>query len=561
MPIVINSTVFRKYRLLNKVSLLFHTVRYLKPIQIYWRLYFRLYRKHTHNKCIQSLTTNDFKLVEVNSRPVSFDGCHFVFLNHSLEFTTTVNWNDLRRSKLWLYNLHYFDYIQQQDIEQQACINIIFQWVEDNPAFDGNGWEPYPLSLRIVNWIKFLQRVKVDDTTSRHILDSLYLQVRSLRRQLEFHLLGNHLFKNAVALLFAGYFFSGREAHEWYKKGKAILLDQLKEQVLADGGHYERSPMYHALILEDILDCLNLVKSNRHMGDHAFVDLLETKACAMLSFIEDIAHPDQTLPTFNDTSQGISSTLEQLTSYAQRLHLKWQKELSPLIEKSEFGLFILKNDQIHCIIDAGKIGPDYLPGHAHCDTLSYELSIKGYRVVVNAGVFQYAGEERNLYRATRSHNTVEIDHAEQHEIWSTFRVARRGYPCNVSVKCSNDELFFSGQHTGYQRLKGKPIHQRDIRVADKTMSVVDRVLGNGEHSAKSFIHLHPDVVIIESMRDQLTLGIKGSVFSLRIPDNSDWFVRDYEYSPEFGLKKKSKIVTISSKGACEISISYCFEVN
>lgn len=36
-------------------------------------------------------------------------------------------------------------------------------------------------------------------------------------------------------------------ADRWLTRGLRILHDELDEQLLADGGHFERSPMYHAL--------------------------------------------------------------------------------------------------------------------------------------------------------------------------------------------------------------------------------------------------------------------------------------------------------------------------
>ena len=84
------------------------------------------------------------------------------------------------------------------------------------------------------------------------------MQVRFLRKRLEIHLLGNHLFANAKALVFAGLYFTGNEADEWLGKGLAILEREVPEQVLRDGGHFERSPMHHGIILEDLLDLLNV---------------------------------------------------------------------------------------------------------------------------------------------------------------------------------------------------------------------------------------------------------------------------------------------------------------
>ena len=56
------------------------------------------------------------------------------------------------------------------------------------------------------------------------------------------------------------------------------------------------------------------------------------------------------------------------------------------------------------LVDCGEIGPDYLPGHAHCDTLSFELSLSGQRVVVDSGCGIY------------------VDGLNQPEIWGHIAV-------------------------------------------------------------------------------------------------------------------------------------------
>ena len=118
--------------------------------------------------------------------------------------------------------------------------------------------------LRIVNWIKWFLAAQPDQVLpSRPGSHSLAVQTRWLRSRLEWHLLGNHLFANAKALVFAGLYFDGAEAQAWLVRGCAILARELPEQILADGGQFERSPMYHALALEDLLDLLNLIGARR----------------------------------------------------------------------------------------------------------------------------------------------------------------------------------------------------------------------------------------------------------------------------------------------------------
>src|SRR5262249_39544867 len=132
------------------------------------------------------------------------------------------------------------------------------RWIEENRVGQGNGWEPYPLSLRIVNWIKW---ALAGNELGVVAVQSLAVQTHYLVRRLEWHLLGNHLFANAKALIFAGVFFRGSEADSWRSKGLNILARQLPEQLLADGGHFELSPLYHSRIQEDLLDLVNLART------------------------------------------------------------------------------------------------------------------------------------------------------------------------------------------------------------------------------------------------------------------------------------------------------------
>src|SRR5205085_8722772 len=131
-------------------------------------------------------------------------------------------------------------------------------WIDENPPAVGVGWEPYPTSLRIVNWIKWaLAGNRMNDKA----IASLAVQVRFLSQNLEQHLLGNHLLANAKALVFAGLFFEGDEAVSWLRTGLRLLAREIPEQVLPDGGHFERSPMYHSAILEDMLDLCNVTQT------------------------------------------------------------------------------------------------------------------------------------------------------------------------------------------------------------------------------------------------------------------------------------------------------------
>ena len=252
------------YNTINKLTLFFHTILYLKPIQIVGRIWFKYYRPIIDRSSAPAQRSNNGQWQPPCTYAISqHKPLLFTFLNETHAVKSASDWNQPSRPKLWLYNLHYFADLNAEDASSRHhwhC-QMIDRWIAENPPVAGNAWEPYPLSLRIVNWVKWgLQGNELKTFWQ----DSLALQARYLYQRIEWHLLGNHLLANAKALIFAGSYFSGPEAERWLTKAHTILQRQLTEQILADGGHFERSPMYHSLILEDLLDLLNLSRTYPH---------------------------------------------------------------------------------------------------------------------------------------------------------------------------------------------------------------------------------------------------------------------------------------------------------
>lgn len=549
--------------MLKKLFLLFHTVRFLKPIQLYWRFYLKINQFFPFSVDIKEpIRIRQVDLIPPITKYSSLSNEQFCFLNELGAAELPIAWNTDKMSKLWVYNLHYFDYLNQQQIDQQCALGLMQDWIKQNAVGTGNGWEPYTLSLRIVNWIKFLSQFNFKDDQLSSLYESLFVQSRYLFEHLEYHLLGNHLFKNGVALMFAGAFFEGNEAQGWLKKGCAIITQQTKEQVLADGGHFERSPMYHELILEDILDCLNLDKAASCLSCSE-AEFMEGKAVDMLSFLADIVHQDNDIPFFNDSALHIAPSPEAIFNYADNLSLQFTTELggAGVIEKPDFGLIILQNQRSKLIFDVGFIGPQYLPGHAHCDTLSYELSLEGKRCIVNSGTYQYAGDERNLFRATSAHNTVQIDGVEQHEIWSTFRVARRGYPFDVSLKKKDIDLVeCSASVSSFKGLQGKPVHKRVISYQNNQVMINDTIEGDGNHLAESFVHLHPDVDIINVSDTVLECKLGECDFSIQALNDLKIDIEKGWFSPEFGIKTENTVLVLRQQAASPFSFGYAITI-
>jgi uncharacterized heparinase superfamily protein len=487
-------------------------------------------------------------------------------LNETHELEKPEDWNRVDWEKLWLYNLHYFDDLNAHGAEARTDWHraLISRWIAENQPGRGSGWEPYPLSLRIVNWIKWALAAH---PFSGHAIHSLSVQTRYLWRRLEYHLLGNHLFANAKALVFAGLFFEEPEAEGWLKKGLAILEQEIPEQVLGDGGHFELSPMYHSIILEDLLDLINLCRTYPgalpdpyRNTPEAWVEVTDR----MRHWLRELSHPDGQIAFFNDAAFGIAAAPQDLEAYAARLGF-------PRLPPIEDGLLHLKDASyvrirrgpIYLLFDVGKVGPDYLPGHAHADTLSFELSWGAQRVICNSGTSCYGtGTQRLWERSTAAHSTVKVDGTDSSEVWGGFRVARRASVHGVRVWEDRESAWTEGSHDGYRRLPGCPVHRRRIEVGSGVVHWWDEVTGKGRHEVVGYIPIHPDVSLHQVQQNIWRLDVPGTVrLELRAEGDVSLAVEEGGFAPEFGKVLERRVLKWVWQGVLPVRVTFgIFEI-
>ena len=446
----------------TQIGLYWHTVRHLKPVQVRDRILRRLPGRV--KRSLPPLRSRAGAWVEpVWYQPVPLQ----------------------RQCRLQQYMLHY---------HERPNDDLVRAWIVANPPGRGVGWEPYPLSRRVTNWIKW---VLSGGNATPEIRRSLASQAEWLARRLEYHLLGNHLFANAKALVFAGCFF---QAEAWLRKGLDLLQREIPEQILSDGGHFERSPMYHSLILEDVLDLVNLSR--------VYPGLLpdwSPVAARMSGWLKQLLHPDGQISFFNDSTFGVAPEPHLLFEFAARLVIQ-----ADSVQLSESGYIRIENDTTVVLFDAGPIGPDYQPGHAHADTLSFELSHRGQRLLVNSGISTYeAGPERQLQRGTSAHNTVRVGGSDQSEVWSAFRVARRARPFEVHT---DRRSWAEADHDGSHRLKTPVTHRRRIELHQDRLAITDTLDGRGPHEIELFFHTHPGASVDIRLDSQLTRAVEATRF-------------------------------------------------
>lgn len=513
-----------------------NTIRYLKPSQVYGRLFLNWFKPRIAQVRKVEPRSESGKWIKPAEREPSMVGAFKFNLLGQTRDLQEIDWNGSQVEKLWRFNQHYFDDLNAKQSSERTSWHkeLIEDWIVRNPPCEGIGWEPYPTTLRIVNWIKW---AKAGNALSPQALESLAIQAEWLSKRVERHLLGNHLLANAKALVFAGLFFEGSPAMTWLSTGLEILRQEIPEQILNDGAHFERSTMYHALMYEDALDLFNALSNI----DSAPCDLaglrdeLLEKIPKMGEWLNSMCHPDGEISFFNDAALGISPPPLALANYAQRLGFPQTMETSrDSRHLPDSGYVRLARDSAVALLDCAPLGPDYLPGHGHADSLSFELSIHGQRVIVNGGTSTYELGARRLHeRGTSSHSTVEIDDKDSSEVWGSFRVARRARPTVSNCELISSLMTVSCSHDGYARLPGKPIHERTWELQDKELKVSDQVVG-GKCSGVSRYIVHPSVKVVpvDDCSWILTLGNGQRVRFDALSGSAG--VEAADYAPRFG---------------------------
>ena len=432
-------------------------------------------------------------------------------------------WRDPADGLLFLFHLHGFGPLasyaagERSPAGDRFWAGVLETWLASEGEPRRPAWHPYATSARIVSWAAALSSVETwSEALRTRLVQSLWRQGRYVRRAIEHDIGGNHVLKNAKALVVAGACFPGSSLVE---TGLRLLEDEVGRQVLADGGHEERSTSYHREIAHDLAEVSELLERT----DATAPAWLASARSRMDSWQARLAGLDGCLPLLNDAWEG-----PPLTARGDR---------APVDELGASGYTVLRDRDAQVVFDAGPISPPHLPPHAHADVLSFVLWADGRSLVVDPGAYAYTGPARRAFRSTAAHNTVEVAGRDQCELWGDFRAA---FPPRVRalpvVRGAGGVLLARGRHDGYRRLSEPVVHQRAlVLIPREGIVVIDLLQGRGPQPVRSFLHLAPDLRC-ESPRQVGPFGLAV------LGDGAELHLTPGEYAPFLGTRVKATVV-------------------
>ena len=530
----------------NSLLRLLRTCSYLRLSQIFFRVWYSLKRNifprffvfktvsqsnHLLLQSIIPLVAGD-KYIEQNPQIVDevAEG-QLTLLSATKHFTGASDWQapiQQKTDRLWYHRLHYHTWLVSlglADCHDRPWLHkkiafFIDDWIQSNPKNSQNvkafSWNSYAIASRLDSWRIILGLLGEtgpfqDQSLREKMADSIASQANYLLHNIEWDLRGNHLIRDALGLASASRIIDGEITKKWEDTAFNLALTQFGEQILEDGGHFERSPAYHLEIMHDLLKLIQLFPERN-------CDTLITSWRKMEKFVRSITLPDGSLPLLNDSWHSNPEALLQAGNlFSQNSYVRPSETLTSF---PTTGIHYFNSDGFNILFDTGDIGPDFQPAHGHADTLSVLSTYKRINLFIDPGCFHYDHDSRRHYdRSTDSHNTVCIDQQDSSEVWHIFRVGRRCRVKDYSKAFRNGKWHVEASHNGFQKLPGKPIHTRHIDVNKNELIILDMIRSNGEHKITGGFLIDPKWTItttecgwiLRTKNEQLNVTFQSNV--------------------------------------------------
>ncbi|MBC8526123.1 MAG: alginate lyase family protein [Candidatus Cloacimonetes bacterium] len=505
-----------------ELSLRFRTIRYLKPVQVFAKIWLKLNRIYLNCFVRKSKLPSGFRipiLGQLNQLQKKIT--RYTIFDDIINLSD-IDWKMNDKTNLFQYHLHYHEFLLFLD--KNTGIKVIRDWIAKNSPSNSVSWDPYTISIRVVNWIKFISHHNIHDSV---ILNSLYLQGIWLFHQREYNLLSNHFFKNIIALLYLGYIF---RKNSWSKWASHNFKNQIREQLTENGYHFEFSPTYHAIFIKDLLDAYNLITNNETLTSKKFGIKLKNIIEKSLFWLQYFSANEVYFP-INDVNYQETPIPQELLSYAKSLNIL---SFETKEKQSDYYPILTKGD-LTIVLYCAPFNPSYNPSHSHADILSVLLWFKNKSIVIDTGCFTYdEGSERNYSRSTKAHNTIEIDGSDQCELWKAFRIGRRGLLFDKKITDDRIDCSYSFQE------KIKVAHRRSVLKESDGFLIRDLLKGKGTHRYKMYFHLSPECKIELKKKDLLI----DHMIKISFP-NEEIKLINSEYYPRIYQKHEKSTVEIS----------------
>ena len=317
-----------------------------------------------------------------------------------------------------------------------------------------------------------------------------------------------------------------------------LLPIELERQILADGGHIERSPSAQLAALREMVEMKLILSASGTAPPIALAACLDRMCPALRA----LRHGDGGLALFNASDEGDASLVDLVLAQAGR-----GRAVHPSLP--ETGFERLAAGRTVLVMDTGVPAGPGVDGRAAAGTLSFELSVGRERVIVNCGALAAPEAWRQALRATAAHSTLCIADVSSSEVRADG-LGRRPTKVSTARQSNAGAHWLEASHDGW----GKPfgaVHHRRLYLAETgdDLRGEDAVEGDTDRAYAIRFHLHPAVEpSLEPDGQSVLLRLaSGGLWRLRA-DGAPLAVEDSVYAGSGTQRPSRQVVLTTSSG-------------
>jgi hypothetical protein len=487
--------------------------------------------------------------------------------------------------------------------------NELRDFVEANPIGTSVNWVcTMDVALRAANWAIGLELVRACPALTSDFWRDAYRALFDHGVFIEGHLentyevTSNHFLSNVVGLFFlAAVFDDLPRGREWDGHCRRWLVEELNTEVLNDGADFESSVPYHRMVTELFLGAARLAE----FKGQPLAPPVRDRLRSMVAFLAAVERPDGLMPQIGDADDGRLHVLSAYGTWQPQdaRHLygpaggffqssewalrggewgRWEtawwgfdpstpRPAIPVAQDGvshfpDAGLTVMRKGHDYLLVTNGIVGTKGFGNHKHNDLLGFEYHVDGTPVLVDPGSYVYTSDAdaRNLFRSTRSHNTLSIDGEEQNELRPTwlFRMFEQANPEHLEVTDAAGHMRYRGRHRGFIRLPQPVVVERTLTLSrkDGSLAITDVLEGQGEHRLDWHFHFAPGVQVTIAADDLIEIRTAGVALEMRIPPALRPTLAAAWYSPSYGVRQPCVSLDLACDQALDGRHTYGFQI-
>ena len=451
-------------------------------------------------------------------------------------------WQPIATSHIFSEAMHRFIWLphlaDKDDKTRRKMLQLIGHWARNHSHWSQPAWRSDIVAERLYHLLSFYRQItqNMNEQSVSRFHTQLHQHYQHLKTTADWEMRGSKKLIAQIILLIC--MICKEENNNVVNRYLRLLVDELNHQIFPDGGHCERNPETHFIILRWLCVLYELfLRDQRTMPEE-----ISGTIDRMIPFLRMMQRQDGRLFIFNGAAAISAEEIEETLKFAVR----GSRMPGALKSASYSGFETISNDFVQVMMDVGDFPCNNHARMMHAESLAIEVMMGGQPIIVNCGSLHYNADPywASAQRGTMAHSTIILDNYNS----SSLRLySLRRAICKSVRKEEGEHLLLQGGHQGYMR-PCRTMVERSLYLANKERRLVgeDKLLADEGHMFHIRFHLHA-AVIVELQDNKVYLRVANKFVCQFLYEGADLRVEDSIYSPNHDTLYHNKQLVLYGK--------------